>query len=143
MDDLKLISRGLYRVVCEKLGTEEIVDMRRRVMAFKQRLDTASFTYDEYEEDEILSGSRSEGFRFASSDVDVMRVLRSIRVIFTVRENQCFNVHTPLQAECHTTKPGFALLRLLYDSPSPYITQACVSNGDIYLSKFLSYHLTS
>ena len=33
MDDLKLISRGIYRVVCEELGTEDIVDMRRRVMA--------------------------------------------------------------------------------------------------------------
>ena len=35
MDDLRLISRGLYNVLNEEIGTEGIVDMRRRVMALK------------------------------------------------------------------------------------------------------------
>ena len=132
MDDLKLISRGLYRVVCEELGTKEIVDIRRRVMALTQRLNTAAFTYNEVLEDKLYSGSMCEGFRFASSDNDLMCLLRGIRVIFTLRDNQCNDVHTLLQADCNTTKPGFALLRLLYTSPLQNINSASVQYGNIY-----------
>ena len=132
MDDLKFTSRGLYRVMWPKLGTEEIVDMRRRVMALKQRLDTAVLTYNEVWEDSIYSGSRCEGFRFASSDIDWMCVLRGTRVIFTLRVNQCNDVHTLLQADCDATKPGFALLRLLYTSPLQNIKNASVQYGNIY-----------
>ena len=51
MEDLRLISRGLYRVVGEELGTEKVVDMRRRVMALQQSLKTASCTDDNAYED--------------------------------------------------------------------------------------------
>ena len=130
MDNLKLISRGLYRVVSEKLGTEEIVDMRRRVMALTQCLDTAELTYNTLYEDDILSGSMSEGFRFSSSDIDNMGVVRCIRVIFTEPDNQCNDAQTLLHADCDTTKPGFALLRLLYDSQLPHVNFACVKYGE-------------
>ena len=132
MDDLKLISCGLYRKVCKHLGTEEIVDMRRRVMALKQSLDTAELAYNDVYEDNIYSGSMCEGFRFASSDIDIMGVLRGIRVVFTIEDNQCNYIHTLLLADCETTKPGFALLRLLHESQSPDVTQACVQFGDRY-----------
>ena len=135
MDALQLISRGLYRLVCKELGTEKIVDMRRRVMALKQGLDTAKCSYTLYHtllEDNIYSGSMCEGFRFASSDIDRMRVLRGIRVVFTIQDNQCNYIHTLLLADCDTTKPGFALLLLLNASPSPDVTQACVQYGDRY-----------
>ena len=59
-----------------------------------------------------------------------MRVRRGIRVIFSVGDNQCNDVHTLLLADCDTTKPGFALLRLVYDSPIPYVNHACVQYGE-------------
>ena len=60
------------------------MDMRRRVMALQQSLETASCTDDNTYEDEILSGSRCEGFRFASSDLDWMLIYKGIRVIFSL-----------------------------------------------------------
>ena len=127
MENLKLISRGLYTVVGEELGTEKIVDMRRRVMALEQSLRTASLTDDEAYEDKLLSGSRSEGFRFASSDLDLMFIHRDTRVIFSLpTEGQFNDVQTLLMAECHTTKPGFALLRLLNNPTDPILTHSCV-----------------
>ena len=119
-------------MVGKELGTEKIVDMRRRVMALTQSLDTAACAYDKGVEDNIFSGSRCEGFRFASSDIDVMWVFRGIRVVFTIQDNQCNNIHTLLLADCDTTKPGFALLRLLHASQSPDVTQACVQYEDTY-----------
>ena len=84
MDDLRLIPRGLYRVVGYQLGTEKVVDMRRRVMALQQNLTTARLSQNDSLEDEVFSGSRGEGFRFVSSDADVMFICRNIRVIYSL-----------------------------------------------------------
>ena len=131
MEDVRLISRGLYRVVGEELGTEKIVDMRRRVMALGQSLVTARYTDDDQFEDKLLSGSMCEGFRFASSDRDWMFIRRDIRVIFSSpTEGQYHDGQTLLMAECNTTKPGFVLLRLLNYSSNLDVTQSCVSYGD-------------
>ena len=134
MEDLRLISCGLYRVVGEELGTEKVVDMRRRVMALDQILTTASFRHDDLLEDKVLSGSMCEGFRFASSDADVMFVCRNIRVIFSVTaRKQYIGKQTLLLAERDTTKPGFALLKLLnIPSNAPHVTDSCVPYGDGY-----------
>ena len=133
MEDLRLISRSLYRVVGEELGTEKIVDMRRRVMALDQSLRTASYSDNNYYEDQLLSGSTCEGFRFASSDLDWMFIYRGIRVIFSSpTEGQHYDKLTLLMAESDTTKPGFALLQLLNHSSDPEITQSCVRHGDGY-----------
>ena len=136
MEDSRLISHGLYRVVGEKLGTEKVVDMRRRVMALEQSLKTASCTDDDPSEDEILSGSRCEGFRFTSSDEDWMFIYRGIRVIFCLpTEGQYYEKRTLLMAERDTTKPGFSLLRLLHNSAypaDPCVTQSCLPYRDGY-----------
>ena len=136
MEDLRLISRGLYRVVGEELGTEKIVDMRRRVMALRQTLKAASYKDDNPFEDSLLSGSRCEGFRFVSSDQDWMFVCRDIRVIFSSpTEGQHYENQTLLiQAERDATIPGFALLRLLNHSTDHYVTctRSCVQHGDGY-----------
>ena len=135
MEDLRLISRGLYRVLGEKLelGTEKAVDMRRRVMALEQSLRTASYTDDNLFEDTILSGSRCEGFRFASSDLDWMLICGGVRVIFSSQtEGQYNDGQTLLMAERNTTKPGFVLLRLLNNSSDARVMQSCVQHGDGY-----------
>ena len=131
MEDLGLVSRGLYREVGKELGTEKMVDMRRRVMALDQSLRTAwNRDYDDYE-DAILSGSRCEGFRFPSSDWDLMYIHRDIRVIFSLPTgDQYHNGQTLLMAERDTTKPGFALLKLLNNSSDSCVTHSCVRHGD-------------
>ena len=130
MEDLRLISRGLYIVVGKKLGTEKVLDMRRRVMALKQSLDTASYTVSDVYEDRLLSGSMCEGFRFASSDLDFMFIYRGIRVVFSPPTEGHYEKRTLLMAERDTTKPGFALLRLLNHSADPQVKRSCVLHGD-------------
>ena len=126
MDDLRLISRGLYNVLNEEIGTEGIVDMRRRVMALKQILHTAKYRYDEEWEDIILGGSKSEGLRFVSSDYDYMIVHRGIRVVFDLIDQLPANDQTLLIAECQITKPGYTLLKLPNESLNPYINHSRV-----------------
>ena len=133
MEDLAVLSRGLYKLVGEKLGTEKIVDMRRRVMALQQSLATANMRYSLAHEDELLSGSTSEGFRFASSDQDWMYICRNIRVIFSSPTDNHKNIEqTLLLAERNATKPGFVLLRPLNHSADPRVARACVPHGDGY-----------
>ena len=133
MEDLRLISRGLYRVVGKKLGTEKVVNMRRRVMALEQSLNTASYRDNKEIEDVLLSGSRCEGFRFASSDLDWMFICSGIRVVFSLpKEGQHGDKQTILMAERNTTKPGFVLLRLLNNSSDARVMQSCVQHGDGY-----------
>ena len=61
MDELRLMSRGLYGIMSRDLGTESIIGIRRRVMDLQQRLKTARMRYEEDNEDEILSGSECGG----------------------------------------------------------------------------------
>ena len=133
MDDLGLISRGLYGEVGENLGTEKVVDIRRRVTALQQSLITASFRHNNLYEDRLLSGSRCEGFRFASSDLDWMFICRDIRVIFSSpTDEQYEGESTILLAESNATKPGFALLKLLNNSTNARVTASCEPYGDGY-----------
>ena len=131
MEDLALISRGLYRVVGEKLGTEKVVDMGRRVMALEQSLNTADLSNSQVHEDVLLSGSTCEGFQFASSDKDWMWIYKDIRVLFSLSTEHQYNAgQTLLLAERNATKPGFVLLRLLNQSACPHVTHVCVPHGD-------------
>ena len=53
MEDWRLISPGLYRVICKKLGTEKVVDMRRRLNELR---DSMMAPDDGVYEDSLLSG---------------------------------------------------------------------------------------
>ena len=100
-------------------------------MALQQSVITAIMGRDELYEDIILSGSSCEGFRFVSSDQDWMFVYRDIRVMFSLpTEEWCNDQKTLLLAERHTTKPGFALLRLLNTSTKTDVVASCEPYGD-------------
>ena len=133
MEDLRLISHGLYRLVGEELGTEKVVDMRRRVMALQQSMWKARHRDNMAVEDVLLSGSMCEGFRFASSDADLMMICRNIRVVFSLpTQDQYNNEHTLLMAERNTTKPRFVLLRLMTYFFAPNVACSCVPHGNGY-----------
>ena len=132
MGELKLISHGLHGILSEKIGTAGVVDMRRRINALRQTLDTAGSDNNVYE-DVLLSGSRSEGFRFASSDYDWMYICRNIRVVFTMPIRHQSNAgQAMLLAESSTTKPGFVLLRALNNTSNNLIMQSYVQYGGGY-----------
>ena len=125
MEDVRQISHGLYRVVGEKLGTEKIVDMRRRVMALEQNLNTRSTARTEIFEDKLFSGSKGEGLRFASSDEDWMLIHRDTRVIFSSKTEYQHN-QTILLADQSSTRPGFVLLRRMNDTCSKFVALSTV-----------------
>ena len=136
MDDVQLKSYGLYAVLCDWLGTESIVDVRRKIMALQQRLLNADWRYSEEDEGVILSGSECEGFRFAASDTDWMLICKNVRVIHSEPQiAQYHNEQTLLMAQCELTKPGFVLLRLIGNYYRPRIRQACVQyDNGLFLS---------
>ena len=77
-------------------------------MALQQSLNTAGMSNDQDFENVLLSGSMCEGFRFASSDADVMWICKDIRAIFSLpTEHQNNNEQTLLFAQRNATKPGF------------------------------------
>ena len=119
IEGLDHISRGLYKELCSKVGTAKILDMRRRVLALEQRLKTVCVRDigKRCINDCVLSGSTCEGFRFATSDLDLMHVRTDIRVIFS-SSYPCRYTATQilLLAECEDTKPGFAMLKLFSGS---------------------------
>ena len=132
MDEVSMISRGLYRMVGEKLGTEKVVDMRRRVMALHQILRTAFICKNHNTfEDKLLSGSRGGGFRFASPDLDAMYIYRNMRVIFTFpTELQNNDEQMYLMADRYATKPGLPELRVLNSPNDAQVTALTVSYGE-------------
>ena len=133
MEDLSLISRGLYIVLCENMGTEKAVDMRRRVMTLQQNLNTSMMGRNKTYEDNLLSGSKGEGFRLSTSDDDWMLIRRGIRVVFPLPvEHQNEYGGTLLMAERNTTKPGFVLLRLLNHSSDQLLTSSLVQYKNGY-----------
>ena len=136
MEDLEPISRGVYSILCGTLGSQSIVDMRRRVMALQQKMVTMLNRCDISHEDAIMTRGRCEGFRIASSDVDVMRVRRHLRALFSIEQYSRSNAeHTLLIAECNNTKPGFAYLRSIHDSSYDAVRHSTVElGGHSYIS---------
>ena len=133
MSDLSLMSRGLYLMLGEKLGTESIVDMRRRVMALSQSIHTHTRRNGYPNEDRILSGSICEGFRFASSDLDIMMVRSNMRVIFSLTQSRLYNNDkTLILADSEYTNPGFVLLRLLNQTFDHQLMCFCLKYGNRY-----------
>ena len=102
-------------------------------MALNQSMLTAWYRDNKEIEDQLLSGSICEGFRFISSDWDWMFILRKFRVTFSLpTEDQFHNGHILLLAERYMTKPGFALLRLFNHLSDPVMAHLCVQHRDGY-----------
>ena len=77
LDEVSLISKGLYGKVSEVVGPESIVKLRR----LKNHNYEAFRNCDESMETLIISGSRGEGLEFETSDFDFMCVDRNALVL--------------------------------------------------------------
>ena len=125
--ELSLISVGIHRVVSDIVGPEKIIDIRRTVTNstdefFKLRDAGLNRSIHGY-----LSGSKGEGFRFSSSDDDIMFIYRDVRVIQSMSQCRLCDVNTTLlMMETEQTSPGFVLLRLIGDAHNRNIRRSCV-----------------
>lgn len=125
MDRLQRISEVLYVGLCREIGTPIEVAFRRSATDMNEIVKRSAVRYTCVGYIFMLSGSYREGFRFKSSDLDLMCWRTNNKVIFDLSDLNTFNA---LDLEIilmeHTeTPPGFVRLKLL--TPSKCIPTLC------------------
>ena len=124
---LSLISIGLHELVNSIVGSETITEMRRTVTNLQNEDQMFSKTGKVVPVLAYLSGSKGEGFRFASSDDDYMLIYNDVKVIHSMSQCRLYDVNTTLlMMETEQTRPGFVLLRLIGNTNNSDIIRSCV-----------------
>ena len=109
-------SLAIFKLVDYKLGSKEMIDIRRMVTNLEQQCTTYGEKYSEGSENILHTGSRTDGFIFESSDMDFMMVFRGVRCVFSQSQSGLYDYKdtTVLMAENNDhTMSGHALLRLV------------------------------
>ncbi|XP_062593966.1 uncharacterized protein LOC134255449 [Saccostrea cucullata] len=138
MDHIPRLSEVLYVGLCRKIGTTTEVAIRRDVMDMKEMINTPVQMYIGCRY--IDTGSFREGFRFHSSDQDIMYWSVNHKIINNISQFTIYDAskHTIILMEDTDTPPGFVRLRLLTQPRDYFINSAVVSlNGIHYLSNLL------
>ncbi|XP_062593910.1 uncharacterized protein LOC134255410 [Saccostrea cucullata] len=118
--------------LCDKLGTSQLVVMRRDVVDIRDMVGNQRRTSDE---DSVMwSGSHREGFRLKESDIDVMYWPNNHRVIWELPQSQYYNTHrqTLILCDCSDSPPGFSLLYLLSPSMNRSVKRACIRLNNMH-----------
>ncbi|CAG2215514.1 unnamed protein product [Mytilus edulis] len=120
------ISLALYRYLCHNIvGTEEHVNTIRLMNTVRDNLSSdKSRTI-------ITSGSYGEGLEMRGSDLDIMRVSKSIKVNADKQPDFDPSI-TYLSMDTDDVKPGFTQLRLEY-SRDQYFFECCEEHNGIAL----------
>ncbi|XP_078337452.1 uncharacterized protein LOC111138505 [Crassostrea virginica] len=132
---LQTISESVYVGLCLKIGTSQQVAIRRDVIDIMHSLIHKVTRTDEGVL--MLSGSRSEGFRFKDSDWDAMMWPNNHRVLWDFSEATLYNTHIYFLILCDSSEspPGFTLLWLPLEKASRFELSSCVRiNGALYIS---------
>ena len=90
--------------------------------------------------DRMISGSRREGFRLKTSDMDCMFWLPDHKVICDLSQISLYRIpqHTVILMECEGLPPGFTRLKLMTPSANHKVKSSCVPiDGEIYISSLL------
>ncbi|XP_071147332.1 uncharacterized protein [Mytilus edulis] len=125
------ISLALYNYLCQNIvGTEEHVKTVRLMNTVRDNLSSSkSFTC-------ITSGSYGEGLEMRGSDLDIMQVIKYIKVNADKQPDFDPSI-TYLSMDTDDVKPGFTQLRLEY-SRNQYNLECCEEhNGKRYFSSAL------
>ncbi|XP_062605589.1 uncharacterized protein LOC134267382 [Saccostrea cucullata] len=138
MDHIPRLSEVLYVGLCRKIGTPTEVALRRDMRDIEEMIEkpVQMLTGQIF----MYSGSYREGFRFASSDWDIMRWDPSHKMISTLSQTSIYDAskHTIILMEASDTPPGFVRLQLLTQPNDDFIKSAFVSlEGIRYLSNLL------
>ncbi|XP_078320323.1 cyclic GMP-AMP synthase-like receptor 2 [Crassostrea virginica] len=133
MAALQTISESVYVGLCLKIGTPELVTMRRDFVDMEELLKKAKTDNMET----MLSGSRREGFRLKGSDVDFMCWFKNHRVIWDFSQATLYNTHRYALILCDSSEspPGFTLLWLpLAVAGRLTLSSSIRINGALYIS---------
>ena len=127
-NELCLLSTGLYKLVSALIGPEKVVGIRRTVSDLANDFDMYQLAGPGRSLYMYSSGSKGEGFRFSSSDEDIMLIYNDVRVIHSMSQCRLYDANMSLlMMETEQTNPGYVLLRLLGKTTNSNITRSCVS----------------
>ncbi|XP_062569863.1 uncharacterized protein LOC134231929 isoform X1 [Saccostrea cucullata] len=133
---LKHMSGSVFKGLCDKLGTSQVVAMRRDVMDISDMVETR-LGRTSGENSVKMSGSHKEGFRLEGSDIDMMLWLNGHHVIWELSQSQYYNTQrqTLILCDCSESPPGYTLLYLLSPSMDRHVQRACFKmNNRYYIS---------
>ncbi|XP_062598889.1 uncharacterized protein LOC134260338 [Saccostrea cucullata] len=132
---LQHMSESVFMGLCVKLGTSQVVAIRRDAMDISEMLENQIRTSDDVSM--MWSGSLREGFRQEESDADLMSWRNNHRVIWESSQSQYYSTHrqTLILCDSSDSHPGYTLLSLLSPSIYQIIQTACIRiNNRVYIS---------
>ena len=135
MNHIPRLSEGIYSGMCQEVGSPTQVKMRREVADVQEVLGKFFWKGDRI--DGFLSGSRREGFRFQSSDKDIMIWLPNHKLISDLSHISLYRTpqHTVILMEWESLPPGFTRLKMMTPTSNQAIQKACVTiDNELYIS---------
>ncbi|CAC5379490.1 unnamed protein product [Mytilus coruscus] len=112
------LSLSFYHYLCQKLGTEDLVRIRRLCHAICNYVSPMNFrlflTLFGRTITRVSSGSKAEGLNMKRSDLDIMYVIEIVNVVEDPLDRSGFLFSFLISTEY--TKPGFVRLKLHYSA---------------------------
>jgi hypothetical protein len=135
MDHIPRLSEVMYVGLCWKIGTPTVVTIRREALDMAEMIKTPLQIYRGMKV--MMSGSYREGFRFESSDWDIMRWSCDQKLISDISQSSLYTAprHTIILMDSTNTPPGFVRLQLLTPTSNRLISPSTVLHNDrVYIS---------
>nr|XP_022315413.1 uncharacterized protein LOC111119500 [Crassostrea virginica] len=132
------LCESVYVRLCQIVGTSVQMAIRRETEDIREMVDRR--VAENKAVIEMQSGSRREGFRLESSDVDCMYWLNDHRVIWDMCHSEYYYTEnkTLILSYSSESPPGFTLLELLTPTTNRKVQSACVPMNDrLYISSSL------
>nr|XP_022324011.1 uncharacterized protein LOC111124946 [Crassostrea virginica] len=133
---LQTISESVYVGLCLKIGTPQQVTIRRDVEDIRELLDQKATKTNQ----QMLSGSLREGFRFPDSDQDTVIWRNDHPVLWNFSQASLYNTrrHSLILCDSTESSPGFTLLWLPLQEANILVVLSCVRiNAALYISSAL------
>ncbi|XP_071136363.1 uncharacterized protein [Mytilus edulis] len=106
-------SLHLYKFLCQKIGSEQVVRLRRLTSTIG---DTGAAKLKR-----IYSGSKGEGLKTKGSDLDLMYILPTIKIYESPRDIVTpINISYTVVMDTEDVSPCFTKLRLIFNDPNIY-----------------------
>ena len=128
--------------MCRYVGSPSEVRIRREVADTEEVVNRPMIIMRTF--DRMMSGSRREGFRLQTSDMDWMSWPPDHKVICDLSQISlyCIPQHTVILMECEDLTPGFSRLKMMTPSADQEVKSSCVPiDGEIYISSCLLFRL--
>ncbi|XP_052707168.1 uncharacterized protein LOC128182529 [Crassostrea angulata] len=146
MSEYSYAQEAMYVILCRYIGTPTELTIRREVRDMEEIIKNLLEAY--FGKRMMISGSVKEGFRFNSSDRDLMFWLSNHKVITDLSQFCVYDPskHTLILIEDTDTPPGFVRLQLLTPPRDGFIASSVVplhNRSYISSSKWRQTLLTS